>query len=98
MAKNTNIPSNNPLVKKHKKVGKELSEVLHAEGYGTLFSTPIVRTPAAQLRWNTKKHLVVKAALELGMTVPQKLIDELHLGDPDPNPPVPQDDSTKAPF
>ncbi|MEY8119977.1 hypothetical protein AB9F26_17200 [Falsihalocynthiibacter sp. BN13B15] len=97
MAQNKNIPSNNPLVKRHKKVAKELAELLHDLGYGTLFPPSKVMSEKAQIKWGTRKTRIVQQAVEFGLKVPQKLVDEVN-PPPEPNPPTPPEDTSKAPF
>jgi hypothetical protein len=99
MSKNKNIPSNNPLYKRRKTVMNELESILLGEGYGSLFPpSQSSLPPAERKKYEAKKYLIVKQALEFGFSVPQKMIGQLHLGDPDPNPPTNYVDDGKSPF
>lgn len=98
MATNKNIPSNNPLVKRRKKVGKELQALLLSLGYGTLFPpSKSSLSGNALARWELRKTRIVQQALELGMKVPQELVDQVN-PPPEPNPPTNYVDDGKAPF
>lgn len=97
MAQNKNVPSRNKLYQRRKKVAKELEEVLRACGIGTLFPSVTIRSEKDRIKFETKKHCVVNQALELGMPVPQALIDQVNLPS-EPNPRVYVEDDGKAPF
>lgn len=93
---NENIPSNNPRVKRRKKVLKELEQLLVDEGY-TGLSFGGGTTMRNDKRWALKRTRIVQQAIELGLNVPQALIDEV---DPpvEPNPPAPPVDLKETPF
>ena len=97
MATNKNIPSNNPKLKRYKKVAKELGELLRDLGYGNLFPTNKAMSEKAQKKWGLRKTRIVQQALEFGMQVPQALVDEV-TPPPEPNPPTNYVDDGKAPF
>lgn len=80
-----NVASRNPMVIRRKKVAKELTEICHQCGIGTLFPPSTTLSEKGRIKFETKMHRVVNQALELGMNVPQELIDLVN-SPPEPNP------------
>jgi hypothetical protein len=92
-----NVASKNPQVQRRKKVAKELTELCHTLGYGTLIPPCSTQDEKPVARLKLKKESIVKQALEFGMNVPQALVDEV-FPPPDPNPPTNYLDDGEAPF
>ena len=98
MTRSKNSPSSHPLYRKRRRVLNELNAILQEDGYsGQLFHTPRVRSERDQQKWDARKAVVAKQALELGLHVPQAFLDDL---EPEwqENPKVPDDDDSGPPF
>ena len=97
MTRNKNSPSNHPLYRKRQRVDKELKAILMADGYWGLFREKHVRSEREQQKWDARKVVVAKQALELGLFVPQSFLDDLE-PEWEENPKVPDEDDTGPPF
>ena len=95
--RNKNVPSNNPEYRKRMRVQKELTELLHAEGHGTLFPSASVMPEKSRAKYAIKRERLIRDGIKYGFWVPQALIDEVN-PPPEENPRVPdEDDDGKAP-
>lgn len=106
MARNKNIPSNNPAVKHSKKVAEDLDRLIRDGNYVSLLEEPSERIHRDE-KFRKRADGIVRLALNLRMQVPGKLLDDLGLRDYEPppdddaeveNPKVPDEDFKGAPF